>query len=112
MGSWEQEVEEYGHDIGAGWMAYGSILYRGLRWGESQISLDTDIQPGDGHDSIEEWTRYVCENRDQRAATAFNKFVTKIFCDPWPDTKPKIRERLMAEGVTHSKWPGFRSRNG
>ena len=107
-----QEIEAHGIDIGGGWRAYGYTLYLGrdLHWDETQIELDTRINPGDDYDSIPEWTRYLEENRSQPAATAFNKFVKKIFRDPWPD-KPKIRERLMAEGVTHSKWPGFDSGN-
>ena len=73
MGSWEQDVETYGRPIGAGWMAYGYILYRGRRWGDNQISLDTDIQPGDGDDSIEDWKRHVDESRGPLAATAFQR---------------------------------------
>ena len=107
MRSLDQQVEDYGHDIGGGWTAYGYILYRD----DYRISLDDRIEPGDGFDSIADWTEHLEGKFGQNAALAFNRFVTRIFRDPWPKTKPAIRDRLMAEGVTHSKWRSFSSRN-
>ena len=54
-----QQIDAYGHAIGGGWMAYGYILYYGQGWGEYRISLDQRIQPGDGEDSIDDWTRHL-----------------------------------------------------
>ena len=105
MGWLERAIENHGRDIGGGWMAYGYILYRGQGWGENRISLATDIQPDDGENSIANWTQHLEGQRGPDAATAFNEFVTRIFHDPWPETKTQIRDRLLAERVTHVKWP-------
>ena len=105
MGLLEQAIENHGRDIGAGWMAYGYILYRGQGWGDNRISLATDIQPGDGEDSIADWTRYLEDERGPDAAAAFNTFVAGVFRDPWPESRTEIRNRLLEAGVTHSMWP-------
>ena len=105
MGSLELAIENHGLDIGDGWMAYGYILYRGRGWGDYRISLATDIQPGDGENSIPDWTRHLDDECGPDAASAFNMFVTQILRDPWPQTKTEIRDRLLEAGVTHSKWP-------
>ena len=105
MGPLERAIENEGVDIGGGWRAYGYILYRGRAWGENRISLATDIQPGDGEDSIADWIQYLEDERGHDAADAFDTFVARIFRDPWPENRNAVRDRLMEAGVTHSTWP-------
>ena len=103
MTSADLDATAHGLDIEGEWLAYGYILYYVEHTGY-RVSLN-DIEPGDGESSIADWARHIRGEYGEDAAEAFEDFATEILCDPWPTIRTEIRERLIAFGVRHKKWP-------